>query len=73
MVRIPGSHAPNVKNRSSKHLIPLTKVRPIYRCLSNAALEALSRGDGKNKGDYDAQKELNRRQKKRDKKNGLQT
>lgn len=73
MVRIPGSHAPNIKNRSSKHLIPLTNVRSIYRCLSNAALEEMARGDGKNKGNYDAQKELNRRQKKRDKKAGLQT
>lgn len=73
MVRIPGSHAPNIKNRSSKHLIPLTKVRPIYRSLSNAALEEMAKGDGKNKGNYDAQKELNRRQKKHDKKDGLQT
>lgn len=73
MVRIPGSHAPNIKNRSSKHLIPLTKVKPVYRSLSNAALEAMAKGDGKNKGDYDAQKELNRRHKKHDKKEGLQT
>lgn len=73
MVRIPGSHAPAIKNRSSKHLIPLTKMRPIYRCLSNAALEKMAKSDGKNKGDYNAQKELNRRQKKRDKKAGLQT
>lgn len=71
MVRIPGSHAPNVKNRSSKHLIPLTKVRPIYRSLSNAALEEMAKGDGKHKN-YDAEKELNRRRKKRDKKEGLQ-
>lgn len=73
MVRIPGLHAPNIKNRSSKHLIPLTKVRSIYRCLSNAVLEEMAKGDGKNKGNYNAQKELNRRQKKCDKKAGLQT
>ena len=72
MVRIPGSHAPNIKNRSSKHLIPLTKCRSFFRTLSNAALEEMAKGDGKNRN-YDAQKELNRRQKKRDKKAGLQT
>ena len=69
MIRIPGSHAPNVKNRSSKHLMLLTNVRPIYRCLSNAVLEEMAKGDGKHKN-FDAQKELNRRQKKREKKEG---
>lgn len=69
MVRIPGSHVPNIKNRSSKHLIPLTKLHSIYRCLSNSALEAATKGDGKI--DYNAQKELTRRQKKQDKKAGL--
>lgn len=73
MVRIPGSHAPNIKNRSSKHLIPLTKVKPIYRSMSNAALEEMAKGDGKNKGNYDAQQELNRRHRKHDKKADLQT
>ena len=38
MVRIPGGHAPNIKNRSSKHLIPLTKQKSVYRSMSNAAL-----------------------------------
>lgn len=72
MVRIPGSHAPIIKNRSSKHLIPLTKMRSIYRCLSNAALKEMAKSDGKHRN-YNAEKELNRRQKKRDKKAGLQT
>ena len=71
MVRIPGSHVPNIKNRSSKHLIPFTKIRSIYRCLSNVVLEKMAKGDGKNKN-YDAEKELNRRRRKRDKKDGLQ-
>lgn len=73
MVRIPGSHAPNIKNRSSKHLIPLTKCRSFFKTLSNAALEEMAKSDGKNNGNYDAQKELNRRHKKHDKKDGLQT
>ena len=71
MRRIPGSHVPNIKNRSSKHLAAFTKLRPIYRSLSNAALEEMAKGDGKHKN-YDAEKELNRRRKKRDKKEGLQ-
>ena len=42
MRRIPGDHAPNTKNRSSKHLSMLTKIRPMVRCMSN---EALSKGN----------------------------
>jgi len=38
MRRLPGEHAPNAKNRSSKHLTWLTKVRPLVRSLSNEAL-----------------------------------
>lgn len=38
MIRLPGSHAPNIKNRSSKHLGWLTKQKPIYRSMSNVAL-----------------------------------
>jgi hypothetical protein len=59
MVRVPGSHAPNIKNRSSKHLICMTKMRPIVRTMSNAALNAL--------GSSEARSELQRRQKKREK------
>jgi hypothetical protein len=59
MVRVPGEHAPNVKNRSSKHLICMTKHRPIVRSMNNAALNAL--------GSSEARAELHRRQKKREK------
>ena len=61
MVRIPGGHAPNNKNRSSKHLIPLTKQKSIYRSMSNAALAECK--------DPAARKEEVRRTKKREKKN----
>lgn len=59
MVRVPGSHAPNIKNRSSKHLICMTKMRPVVRTMSNAALNAL--------GSSEARAEIQRRQKKREK------
>lgn len=74
MRRLPGSHAPNIKNRSSKHLSWLTGIRPIYRSMSKAALEEIMKADSKNRHNayYAAQKELARRQKKRDKKEGLQ-
>jgi len=38
MVRIPGEHAPNIKNRSSKNLILLTKVKPAEKSMSNEEL-----------------------------------
>jgi hypothetical protein len=41
MIRLPGSHVPNIKNRSSKHLFWLTKLRPIVRCLNNEQLNKL--------------------------------
>ena len=62
MIRTPGSHAPNIKNRSSKNLIPLTKIRPIVRCVSNAQLQAW------NNGDPDVSKEIRRRTEKKAKK-----
>lgn len=74
MVRIPGGHAPNMKNRSSKHLMCLTGMRDAYRCMSNAELEALVNAvNDKSKSScaWQAQKELNRRHKKRAKKAGL--
>lgn len=40
MTRTPGEHVPNIKNRSSKHLILLTKNKPVERCVSQAQLEA---------------------------------
>ena len=61
MVRTPGGHAPNIKNRSSKHLIPLTKQKSIYRSMSNAALTECK--------DSAARKEEARRATKHEKKN----
>lgn len=55
MVRIPGGHAPNIKNRSSKHLIPLTKHKSIYRSMSMDALAGCK--------DFGARQEENRRAK----------
>lgn len=66
MVRIPGSHSANIKNRSSKHLILLTKVKPVIRSMSNAALEEIAKGDGK-KCCRVADAELERRRKNFDK------
>ena len=63
MVRAPGSHPPNIKNRSSKHLICLTKHKSIYRSMSNEALAAYN-------SFYEARKEIERRKKKNAKKNG---
>lgn len=60
MIRLPGSHMPNIKNRSSKHLGWLTKMKPAVRSLSNAALNELTTAA--------ANKEKARRQKKRAKK-----
>lgn len=62
MTRAPGEHVPNIKNRSSKHLICLTKMKPIVRSLSNEALNKM-------KGDNEAIKELHRREKKHAKDN----
>lgn len=63
MTRAPGSHPPNIKNRSSKHLIKLTKVKSIFRSMSNAALAEYSHFS-------DAKREIERRKKKNAKKNG---
>lgn len=60
MVRAPGSHPPNIKNRSSKHLFCLTKHKSIFRSMSNEALKAYKCSE--------AQDELHRREKKREKK-----
>lgn len=67
MRRIPGSHEPNAKNRSSKHLNGLTGVKSAYRSMNTAALKELAKRDGKYR-DYIAERELARRDKKRAKK-----
>lgn len=63
MVRAPGSHPPNIKNRSSKYLICLTKHKSIFRSMSNEALAAYKCAE--------AQAELHRREKKNAKKNKI--
>ena len=63
MRRLPGSHVPNIKNRSSKQNTWLTKLRPIMRCVSNEQLNAWS-----NKNVVGAHAEITRRQTKRAKK-----
>jgi len=60
MRRLPGSHEPNNKNRSSKHLGWLAKMKPAIRSLSTESLNAMV---GK-----DVQKELARRRDKKAKK-----
>lgn len=62
MRRLPGSHEPNNKNRSSKQLAWLTKITPIWRCMNNAELSKTP-GAG-------AKKEIERRKKKNEKKAG---
>jgi hypothetical protein len=63
MRRLPGSHVPNVRNRSSKQNIWLTKLRPIMRCVSNEQLN-----DWSNRNVVGAHAEIKRRQEKRAKK-----
>ena len=65
MIRVPGSHVPNIKNRSSKHLGWLTKMKPAVRSLSNAALNELNTNA--------ANQEKKRRQAKRAKKEAKKT
>lgn len=65
MRRLPGSHEPNNKNRSSKHLGWLTKIKPIVRCMRNGELEETP-GPA-------AKKEIERRKKLREKKSSKAT
>ena len=64
MQRLPGSHPPNIKNRSSKHLAWLTKIRPIVRCVNNEQLNALV-----GISSYNVAKEIQRRKTKKLKRN----
>lgn len=59
MLRIPGEHAPNIKNRSSKHLMLLVGQKSSYRCMNNAKLHELA-----NAGNPMANREISRRAKK---------
>ena len=63
MRRMPGTHVPNIKNRSSKQLIWFTKIKPVERSMSNEQLKDLSK-----KGYKLADKELARRSNKKTKK-----
>lgn len=62
MIRTPGSHIPNIKNRSSKQNYKLTKFKPVVRSWSNEKLS-------KHAGDVEVQKEISRRNHKNEKKN----
>lgn len=59
MTQVPGEHVPPIKNRSSKHLIKLTKVKPMIKSVSNERLNAMIKS-----GDHEASKERTRRNKK---------
>lgn len=65
MRRTPDNHAPNCKNRSSKHLIPLTKMKSVYRSMSGEMLMKLSNtsGDPKAKRELERRNNLNRNRK----------
>jgi hypothetical protein len=63
MRRLPGSHEPNNKNRSSKQYGWLTKLRPIVRCVNN---EQLNKWLGKASTNVNA--EIERRKKRQLKK-----
>lgn len=58
MRRLPGSHTPNIKNRSSKHLSWLTKIKPVVKCISNEQLQQW------NNNNPDVTREIQRRAKK---------
>ena len=64
MRRTPGTHVPNIKNRSSKQLIWFTKIKPVERSMNNEQLKDLSK-----KGYKLADKELTRRSNKMKKDN----
>lgn len=59
MLRIPGEHAPNIKNRSSKHLMLLVGQKSIYRSMGGDRLKELA-----NAGNPMANREISRRAKK---------
>lgn len=67
MIRVRGLSQKDLRNRSSKHLICLTKMKPAVMSMSNEKLDKLVAS-----GDRDAIAEKKRRDKKRAKKAGLQ-
>ena len=62
MVRVRGLFQKQTKNRSSKDLICLTKMKPAVRSMPNKKLAELAA-----RGDKDAAAEIHRRSKKNDK------
>lgn len=67
MIRVRGLFQKQLKNRSSKNLICLTKMKPAVMSMSNEKLDKLVAS-----GDRDAIAEKKRRDKKRAKKAGFQ-
>lgn len=63
MRRVPGSHAANIKNRSSKQLSVFTGFRPIVRCVNNETLQRWANNSARG-----ASAEVKRRAEKRAKK-----
>ena len=63
MVRVRGLFQKDLKNRSSKNIMCLTKHKPAIWSMSNDALAAMSKAAGSKYNDYEA--ELERRAKNR--------
>ena len=65
MVRVRGLYQKDLKNRSSKHLMCLTRMKPIVWSMSNEALVQLSKASETKANEYEA--ELERRARNRSK------
>ena len=63
MVRVRGLYQKDLKNRSSKHLMRLTRMKPIVWSMSNEALAQLSKASETKANEYEA--ELERRARNR--------
>lgn len=63
MVRVRGLYQKDLKNRSSKHLMRLTRMKPIVCSMSNEALAQLSKASETKANEYEA--ELERRARNR--------
>ena len=61
MTRVPGEHLPNIKNRSSKQYMCLTRIKPVVKSMNNEMLNKFNTPD--------AIHERKRREKKHQKKN----
>lgn len=63
MVRVRGLYQKAAKNRSSKNLMCLTRMKPAIWSMSNEALAQMSKASGTKANDYEA--ELERRARNR--------